>query len=129
MVRNCQVPSSFQIPAEIGRLSSLSVLDVSHNPDLTTLPDEVGNLPKSCDICLGGLKLNLEDSLVKGTSRDLIAYFHKKLKRAVPYFGLRLMLVGYEDRGKTSLLKALKREKKTTNDNMSTVGINVSKWK
>lgn len=44
-----------QLPGDIGLLSSLTSLDVSHNP-LTTLPDELGKCHKMwevlCTLCL-----------------------------------------------------------------------------
>ena len=40
----------FQIPKEVGSLTSLASLDVSHNDQLSTLPDEMGRLSKLWEV-------------------------------------------------------------------------------
>ena len=40
----------FQLPREIGQLVSLQSLDVSHNKQLTTLPDELGRCSRLWEV-------------------------------------------------------------------------------
>ena len=44
------VCSVFQLPREIGNLVSLQSLDVSHNKQLTTLPDELGRCTRLWEV-------------------------------------------------------------------------------
>lgn len=39
-----------QIPKEVGQLTSLCTLDVSHNKDITTIPDQLGTLSKLWEV-------------------------------------------------------------------------------
>ena len=47
------------LPAEIGSLTSLRILNLSYNPNLTSLPNEIFNLPSTCDIYLENTGLSV----------------------------------------------------------------------
>lgn len=98
------------VPKGIGELSSLTSLDLSHNP-LSHLPDEMGRLSNLWDLQLNGLKLDLNSSIVESKTKELIAFLHAKLKNSVPYYRMKLVLVGLPGRGKTTLLNQLRGEK------------------
>ena len=49
--------SVLQLPKEIGNLVSLQSLDVSHNKQLSTLPDELGRCTRLWEVCLCGVCL------------------------------------------------------------------------
>lgn len=117
-----------ELPGDIGLLSSLTSLDVSHNP-LSTLPDELGKCHKMWEFPLSGLNLDLDPALLKGKVKDLIIYLHHRLKRATEYYRMKLMVIGYGGRGKTTLLKALMKKYKTPSTNQATVGVIVQDWK
>uniref|UniRef100_A0A1I8JMV9 Roc domain-containing protein n=1 Tax=Macrostomum lignano TaxID=282301 RepID=A0A1I8JMV9_9PLAT len=85
-------------------------LDLSHNPNLTSLPDEIGNLSKLWEMPLDGLKLSL-DAFAYPRSNQGPRYFHQKLNKSVSHYRMKLMLVGFGGRGKTSLLRALMKLK------------------
>ncbi|PAA77610.1 hypothetical protein BOX15_Mlig015348g2 [Macrostomum lignano] len=112
----------------IGQLESLASLDLSHNPNLTSLPDEIGNLSKLWEMPLDGLKLSLDASLIRGRTKDLVGYFHQKLNKSVSHYRMKLMLVGFGGRGKTSLLRALMKLKQPERQSPPTVGIAVTPW-
>ena len=114
------------IPPEIGVLDSLISLDVSHNP-FSTFPDEIGRLEKIFELPLDGLKLKHDPAALKGRAKDIITYFRSKLKNAVPYRRIKLMLVGLGDRGKSSLLRQLANLKHPSH-NLATVGIELHNW-
>ncbi|XP_035828110.1 leucine-rich repeat serine/threonine-protein kinase 2 isoform X2 [Aplysia californica] len=120
-----------ELPKEIGMLSSLQSLDLSHNPALTTLPDELGLCSRLWEMPLDGLSLNLDGGLTRGRVKDLTMYLHNRLKKAQRYFRMKLMVVGYGGRGKTSLLQALKRRIKNNHLEKPavTVGVIVDDWK
>ena len=90
------------LPAEMGRLSYLSHLNLSGLKDLNDPPK---NLQKEC--------------------RDCIRYLNSKLRGARGFYHMKLMLVGYANRGKTTLVARL--QGKEYGDE-STVGVDVSEW-
>ncbi|XP_046571062.1 leucine-rich repeat serine/threonine-protein kinase 2-like [Haliotis rubra] len=119
-----------EIPKDIGHLVSLQSLDLNHNKSLTSLPDELGRCSRMWEMPLDGLNLSdLDDSLVKGRVKDLIIYLHNRLKKAQRYFRMKLMVVGYGNRGKTTLLNTLRRKTKHRSETRPTVGVVVDDWK
>ncbi|KAJ8046650.1 Leucine-rich repeat serine/threonine-protein kinase 2 [Holothuria leucospilota] len=119
-----------KIPKEVGQLTSLCTLDVSHNKDITTIPDQLGTLSKLWEFPLDGLKLDLDPAIRKSRTKDIIGFLNQKLKKAVPYFRMKLMVVGYGGRGKSSLLARLRRDKQGKKRvSTATVGIDVGELK
>ncbi|XP_041348341.1 leucine-rich repeat serine/threonine-protein kinase 2-like isoform X2 [Gigantopelta aegis] len=117
-----------ELPKDIGHMSSLESFDISHNKMLTTLPDELGRCSKIWEMPLDGLNLDLDDSLLKGNKSDLIMYLHNRLKKARPYYRIKLMVIGYGGRGKSTLLQALRKPKQKQQPEL-TVGVIVEDWK
>ncbi|XP_077982302.1 leucine-rich repeat serine/threonine-protein kinase 2-like [Glandiceps talaboti] len=115
-----------ELPKELGQLSSLTSIDFSHNEDITRIPDELGNLQQVWQMPLHGLKLDLYPVVTKGTTRDIIAFLYGRLKMAVPNSRMKLMVVGFAGRGKTTLLKRLQR--RSLPQVVATVGIEVEDW-
>ena len=46
----CLIIFDYQLPKEVGLLSSLSSLNISHNPNVSTIPDEIGKLSKLWEV-------------------------------------------------------------------------------
>ncbi|XP_067017125.1 leucine-rich repeat serine/threonine-protein kinase 1-like isoform X3 [Acropora muricata] len=119
------------VPLSLCGLMSLVELDLSNNPEMKTLPSELGNLRECWQLRLNKLNLQLLPKHVRPgengvRSRDTMAYLRATLRKSVPYYCMKLMIVGLQGRGKTTLLAALRGHKLPLN--LSTVGIVIDEW-
>uniref|UniRef100_A0A915AF19 non-specific serine/threonine protein kinase n=1 Tax=Parascaris univalens TaxID=6257 RepID=A0A915AF19_PARUN len=145
------------VPATLSYLSSLSVLNLSGNTAIESLPPELGLLGKLWNLNLKGCSLRdpIRSMIQVDNYKtvDLIAYLKSILEDSRPYTRLKLMIVGVQGIGKTSLLQQIRLEgtvgKRTQpNDswsrrmghttangdrtakgiNISTVGVDIAEW-
>ncbi|EDO31971.1 predicted protein, partial [Nematostella vectensis] len=116
------------VPPSVCRLTNLNELDLSNNPDLRTLPPQLGNLRDCWQLRLNKLTLTeLPKHVRPGVlSKDTLAFLRATLRKSVPYYRMKLMVVGIQGYGKTTLLAALKGQPLPSN--LSTVGIVVDEW-
>ena len=63
-----------------------------------------------------------------GSTRHLLAYLRAQLRHCVPYNRMKLMVVGLQGRGKTTLLSVLRNPSCSLPENVSTVGVVVNDW-
>ena len=114
------------VPICICSFTTLHTFDLSDNPDILTLPAEMGRLTNLTRLNLRGLKdLNDPPRNVQRECRDCIRYLNSKLRCAKGFYRMKLMLVGLANRGKTTLVKRLQGQ---DCGDESTVGVDVSEW-
>ncbi|WAR26699.1 LRRK2-like protein [Mya arenaria] len=117
-----------EIPKEIGYCTCLNSLDISHNVRIRSLPDELGKCSRLYELNITKLELDINKSVLRGRVKDIISYLHNRLKKAQRYYRMKLMVVGYGGRGKTSLLKTLMKIKTNEREDRPTVGVVVKDW-
>ena len=113
------------VPLCICSFVTLNSLNLSDNPDILTLPAEMGRLNMLARLNLTNLKdLNEPPRNIQRDTRECIRYLNSKLRCGKGFYRMKLMLVGLANRGKTTLVKCLSGEC----GNESTVGVEVSEW-
>uniref|UniRef100_A0A8C5P9B4 non-specific serine/threonine protein kinase n=1 Tax=Leptobrachium leishanense TaxID=445787 RepID=A0A8C5P9B4_9ANUR len=118
-----------EIPPEVGCFENMTCFDVSYNPDLRTFPDEMGKLSKVWDLPLDGLQLDIDLKTIGCKARDIIRFLQQRLKKAVPYNRMKLLIMGNTGSGKTTLVRQLmKRNHPNQESEKFTVGIDVKDW-
>ncbi|KXJ22658.1 leucine-rich repeat serine/threonine-protein kinase 1 [Exaiptasia diaphana] len=120
-----------EVPLSICQLTNLIELDLSDNPDLKSLPPQLGNLRDCWQLRLNNLNLirlpkHVRPDTMGVRPKDTLAYLRATLRKSVPYYRMKLMVVGIQGHGKTTLLAALKGE--ALPKNLSTVGIVIDEW-
>eukprot|EP00117_Sycon_ciliatum_P037701 scpid3967/ scgid3954/ Leucine-rich repeat serine/threonine-protein kinase 1; Leucine-rich repeats, ras-like domain, kinase protein 1; PARK8-related kinase len=123
--------SLHQVPAGIGQLRGLRSLRLANNRRIQSLPDELGNLPPNnlCELDFKGIELLDPPATITNTGiSTTLAFLRGRLKKSVPYRHMKLMLVGLEDQGKTSLVRLLRREGHGNATILSTVGVDLGSW-
>lgn len=143
-----------EIPPSIHELTNLSVLNISGNVDVTELPPHMGLLSRLWNLNTRGCSLTeplrsmIESKKYK--TMDIIGYLKSVYEDARPYARMKLMVVGVQGIGKTSLLDQLRSEgpnrhkkpdhwakrmghkgvnqKTNRGINISTVGVDIGDW-
>ncbi|KAH0560147.1 leucine-rich repeat serine/threonine-protein kinase 1 [Cotesia glomerata] len=108
-----------EIPLNIYELNNLSVLNISGNAEITELPPQMGLLSRLWNLNTQGCRLQeplksmIESKKYK--TMDVVGYLKSVLEDAKPYARMKLMIVGIQGIGKTSLLEQLRQEGEVPN--------------
>ena len=114
------------VPLCVCAFATLRSLDLSNNPDILTLPAELGRLNNIEQLNLSGLRdLHDPPKNILRETEDCMRYLSNKLRNARPFYRMKLMLVGREDRGKTTLVARLQNKPCPI---LATAGVEVSDW-
>ena len=115
------------VPSCVCSFITLLMLDLSGNSKISSLPVELGRLKKMFDLKLEGLDdLNDPPKNVRLTTADCMRYLSSRLRGEQGYYRMKLMLVGKQLMGKSTIVARLQGHKI---GNESTVGVDVSEWK
>ena len=114
------------VPLCICSFTTLHSLTLSGNSNIVALPVQMGRLSYLSHLNLTGLK-NLREppKKLQKECRDCIQYLNGKLRSTRGFYRMKLMLLGYANRGKTTLVARLQGKEYADE---STVLIDVSEW-
>uniref|UniRef100_A0A1X7UGT6 non-specific serine/threonine protein kinase n=1 Tax=Amphimedon queenslandica TaxID=400682 RepID=A0A1X7UGT6_AMPQE len=114
------------VPLSVCSFMSLQHLNISFNRNIRSLPVEMGRLQNLIKLVIDGLKLRDPPRNVQRDARDCVRYLNSKLRSTRRFYRMKLMLVGKQNRGKTTLVTRL--QGLDVSINQSTVGVDVSEW-
>ncbi|XP_069125581.1 leucine-rich repeat serine/threonine-protein kinase 1-like [Argopecten irradians] len=107
--------SLHDLPSEIGNLKNLKRLSLNRSM-VSELPPELGCLKNliTLELELCPLQGPIQDVIrTSKTPRDILGFLHSILEEAVEYNCMNLMFVGIHEIGKTSLLRQIRKNRKT----------------
>jgi ankyrin repeat protein/Leucine-rich repeat (LRR) protein len=117
------------VPAALGYQEELQFLDLQGNAELTDLPLELGRLKQK----LFSLRLDADrmrvppPRIAKGSAQQVLTYLYSLKQESAEHRQLKLTVVGYERRGKTSLVMRL-RGVRASKQQASTKGVELAEW-
>ncbi len=118
-----------QFPSSLTRLSGLETLDISYN-QLTALPTEMTRLTDLTQLVVEGNPLVTPPEILGKNFKTLLNYFAELVREAETdhLFEVKLLLIGEERAGKTSIAKKLALPGYNFADEKSTEGIDIFDW-
>ena len=115
------------VPPCVCSFVSLITLNIANNSEILTLPSELARLKKILNLHLDGLiDLNDPPRSVRTSTDACMTYLKSRLLSARGYYRMKLMLVGKQNMGKSTIVARL--QGRDIGDE-STVGVDVSEWK
>ena len=115
------------VPHCVCSFITLHTLNIANNPNISTLPPELGQLQNLRNLNLNGLNnLNDPPRSVRVTTADCIRYLNSRLRNTRGYYHMKLMIIGKQAIGKSTIVAHLCNKEI---DNESTVGVDITEWK
>ena len=115
------------VPHCVCSFVGLTTLNIANNSEILALPSELGRLKSLLNLNLDGLNYLIDPPRrVRVTTADCIRYLNSHLRSARGYYHMKMMIVGKQAMGKSTLVARLLNKEI---GNESTVGVDVSKWK
>ena len=119
-------------PEQLHLCQNLRILNFKHNK-LTSLPSSFLSLKKLESVCVSHNPVKgIPKEIVERGDRDLIHYLENMIDGSTKVYRMKLMVVGQENVGKTSLLRCLKKttdkksgKVKKDEHNVATDGIDI----
>ena len=117
----------YTVPQCVCSFVSLTTLNLADNSKIRVLPTELGRLRYLTNLNLDGLdNLNDPPRKVCITATDCVHYLYGQLQSSHGYFHMRLILVGKQAVGKSTIVARLGDHEIS---NKPTVGVDISEWK
>eukprot|EP00731_Ephydatia_muelleri_P005646 Em0002g1822a len=122
------------LPDYLSSFTNLIRIDISGNAEIKSLPPSLGKLQHCTELTMNGVSIsNVPQHLLPGVSRGgstkhTLAYLRTQFRNCEAYNRMKLMVVGLQGRGKTTLLSVLRDPSASLPENISTVGVNVADW-
>ena len=115
------------VPHCVCSFFGLTTLNLANNSGIQNLPLELGRLINLLNLILDGLnRLNYPPRSVRVTTADCIRYLNSRLRSARGYYHMKMMVVGKQAVGKSTIVARLRNKDRS---NESTVSVDVSEWK
>ena len=115
------------VPYCVCSFTRLSELNISHNTLIRSLPLELGRLKCLCNLDLDGLiHLRYPPKSACYSTADCMHYLYNQLHNRRPYYHMKLMVVGKQGAGKSTMVARLLGKH---DFNEAPVGLNISQWK
>ena len=114
------------VPHCVCSFVGLTTLNIAKNSRIKNLPTELGRLKCLCNLNLDGLELKYPPRSVCYTTASCIQYLNSQLHSAREYYRMKLMIVGKQAVGKSTIVARLHNKEI---GNKSTVCIDISEWK
>ena len=119
-----------QVPKCICSFTNLTTLELGHNAGIVKLPMEMGRLQNLSTLDLAGLHdINEPPKSIRHDAKRCIAYLNQKLRNTQGYYRMKLILLGKQKTGKSTLVARLHGKQVRESDYQTTVGIDVSEWR
>jgi len=118
------------LPASIGQMTMLVSINLMNN-NLTSLRPTMGLLVNLNSLKLDGNRIKTPPPEIQSQGlKPMLLYLKDLIKGQEQCYKMKLMIVGQENVGKTTLLKTLREKKKkvASGPNISTDGIAIDNW-
>ena len=115
-----------EVPKCVCFLCKLDTLDISNNPEIFVLPVDLGRLKELKQLYLNGLH-HLYDPppSICENSATCVSYLKSQFLKQINYYRMKLMLVGKQSVGKTTMVGCLQGRQYPEE---STIGVDIGDW-